>query len=404
MPYEIVTQDGITIRNIPDNVDPNSPELKARVQKVRDEQAVSSDVKKMREGGAVERFGRGALANVENIGYGLKGIVSDLTPEEQRNVAVNKAFLEGTKGEGIRAENLGSVAADIASFAVPGGLAVKGARALPIAMKLAKAAPVIAPLAGETALGAGLSAAYAPEDRGAAAFAGGVGGAAGYGLTRALGRAFGRTKLSDEEKARAKLLEITPEEKRSNLIPEMESYAPSMMKKERTTAEFLGPQAERLLGSLGRKAGTTEDQLYSMLSARKAERTQRLVNDFAQETNTTPSAAYGDLEKFIEDKKQVAAPLYEQANQQGIAYTDKLKDFMNDPDIKSAFKAGINEARRKSLGGTPINWTDYAITGFNEAGDPIIGITPTWRTWDLVKRGIDKKINAGKIVDPVTRT
>lgn len=173
----------------------------ANIEHKKQKETVTQNVQQMREGGAVERFGRGALANIENVGYGLKGLVSDLTPEEQRDVAVNKAFLEGTKGEGIRAENLGSVAADLATFAVPGGLAVKGARALPIAMRLAKSAPVIAPLAGEVALGAGLSAAYAPEDRGTAAALGGVGGAAGYGLTRALGRAAGGVVKPSEEAA-----------------------------------------------------------------------------------------------------------------------------------------------------------------------------------------------------------
>jgi hypothetical protein len=35
MPYSITTRDGITINNIPDDVDPNSPELKARVAQIR---------------------------------------------------------------------------------------------------------------------------------------------------------------------------------------------------------------------------------------------------------------------------------------------------------------------------------------------------------------------------------
>ena len=35
MAYSITTEDGITIDNIPDNVDPNSNELKARVAKIR---------------------------------------------------------------------------------------------------------------------------------------------------------------------------------------------------------------------------------------------------------------------------------------------------------------------------------------------------------------------------------
>ena len=35
MPYTIKTKDGIKIENIPDNIDPNSPEVKARVEKIR---------------------------------------------------------------------------------------------------------------------------------------------------------------------------------------------------------------------------------------------------------------------------------------------------------------------------------------------------------------------------------
>ena len=174
----------------------------ANIKHKERKESIAKDVEQMREGGVVERFGRGALANLENIGYGLKGISSDLTPEEQRNLDVNQAFLEGVKGEGPKPENFGSLGADIASFLVPGGMAVKAARMLPAAMKLAKAAPVLAPLAGETALGAVLSAAYAPEDRGTAAALGGIGGGAGYGLTRALGKVAGGLVEPSEEAAK----------------------------------------------------------------------------------------------------------------------------------------------------------------------------------------------------------
>lgn len=153
--------------------------------------AQQEEVAKMREGSALERFGRGAGSSLENIGYGLKGLVTDLSPEDKREIAINKAFLEGEKGEGIRAENIGAFAADVGSFVVPGGAAIKAARALPLAAKLASKAPVLAPLAGEAALGAGLSAAYAPEDRGTAATLGGIGGAAGYGIGRAASKVAG---------------------------------------------------------------------------------------------------------------------------------------------------------------------------------------------------------------------
>ena len=195
MPYSISTKDGIVINNIPDDVDRNSDALKEKVASTRAQRAqdegVSEEVAEMRKGGSLERFGEGVSASFGTARRGVKGLFTDLSPEDKRQIAVNKAFLEGEKGEGIRAENLGAFATDVASFVVPGGAAIKAARGIPLAMKLASKAPVRAGVVGEAALGAGLSAAYAPEDRGTAAAFGGAGGAAGYGLGRALSRTLG---------------------------------------------------------------------------------------------------------------------------------------------------------------------------------------------------------------------
>jgi hypothetical protein len=54
MPYSITTEDGITIDNIPDNVDPNSNELKARVAKIR----ASGGEEKPKEQKAQTTFGQ----------------------------------------------------------------------------------------------------------------------------------------------------------------------------------------------------------------------------------------------------------------------------------------------------------------------------------------------------------
>jgi hypothetical protein len=48
--------------------------------------AVDTEVASMREGNALVRGARGAGASLQNLGYGLKGIVSDLTPEQQQTV------------------------------------------------------------------------------------------------------------------------------------------------------------------------------------------------------------------------------------------------------------------------------------------------------------------------------
>jgi hypothetical protein len=121
MPYTIKTKDGIVLQNIPDDVDPNSPEIKARVQKVRSEIAVKDDVARMRNQGVIGRAGSGAGASLQNAAYGIKDIFTNLSPEEQRTVAANKQFMkEDTAGK------VGGFAADVASFALPGGLAAKG--------------------------------------------------------------------------------------------------------------------------------------------------------------------------------------------------------------------------------------------------------------------------------------
>jgi len=192
MPYTIETKDGIVLQNIPDDVDPNSPEIKARVQKVRAEMAVSGDVAKMREGNALARGARGAGATLQNAAYGIKDVFGDLSPEERRTVAANKQFMkEDTAGK------VGGFAADVASFALPGGLAAKGI-AKGVSM-LPRAAQLAAGIGTNAALDAGLSAAYATEDKGQAALAGAAGSVGGQLLGKTLGRlAGGAVKPSAE--------------------------------------------------------------------------------------------------------------------------------------------------------------------------------------------------------------
>jgi len=191
MPYSIRTTDGIVIRNIPDDVDRNSEELKARVARERENKrarnVVTQDVEIMRKGNPLMRGLRGAGATLQNAGYGIQDIFTDLSPEQQRNIAANKQFLnEDTAGA------VGGFAGDVLSFALPGGLigkaVTKGATMLP------RAARAVSGLGANTALDAALSAAYATEDRGQAALLGGLSSLGGQGVARVL---TGAVKPSD---------------------------------------------------------------------------------------------------------------------------------------------------------------------------------------------------------------
>lgn len=360
--------------------------------------AQQKEVAEMREGSALERFGRGAGSSLENIGYGLKGLVTDLSPEDKREIAINKAFLEGEKGEGIRAENIGAFTADVGSFLVPGGAAIKAARALPLAAKLASKAPVLAPLAGEAALGAGLSAAYAPEDRGTAATLGGIGGAAGYGIGRAVSAGL-KKPIPELEKARNKISDVFGGKSKQETIEELQSFARSTAGRDLTSAEAAGLTGERTLGALGRVEGKTADELDALIQQRRATRNERIQKDFATELGINPSAAQGNVDDFIKAKKEEAAPLYEAAYNQGVADTPLLRNIIRDPEVEEIIKKEAYLLRRKAnLRGEKINWYNY---GIKEEGDNFVILdpsvkVPTWKTWDLIKKGLDKRINAQK--------
>jgi ribosomal protein S9 len=49
---------------------------------------------------------------------------------------------------------------------------------------------------------------------------------------------------------------------------------------------------------------------------------------------------------------------------------------------------------RSAMGGEPFNPTDAAITGFNQAGDPIISGVPNFKTLQTAKIGLDSMIQA----------
>jgi hypothetical protein len=117
---------------------------------------------------------------------GLKGLVTDLTPEDRALLEQGRAFTQqaGTAG------TIGNVAGDVAMTAAPALRAQQavsaGARFLPQAMQfVGRGIPSAAVAGGVT------SAALAPEDRGSAAGGGAAGGAigqaAGQALTKTLG-------------------------------------------------------------------------------------------------------------------------------------------------------------------------------------------------------------------------
>lgn len=158
-------------------------EVRKQKEKAMANAYAGQDVSQM---GAVMRGLGGAKAAWDTAAMGLKGIVTDLNPEDQALLDQGKAFLKqaGTAG------TVGNVAGDVAMTAAPALRAqqgiVAGARYLPQAMQwMGRAVPAAA------GAGAVTGAALNPEDRTGAALGGAAGGAIGEGAGRLLTKTLG---------------------------------------------------------------------------------------------------------------------------------------------------------------------------------------------------------------------
>jgi hypothetical protein len=136
--------------------------------------------------GSVMRGLGGAKAAWDRAALGLKGMFTDLTPEDKALLDQGKAFTQ----QGGTAATVGNIAADAAMMAAP---AIRGQQAIMAAgQMLPRAAQFVAGRLPSAALASGAtSAAFAPEDRVGAFYGGAAGGAAGEVAGRVLTRALG---------------------------------------------------------------------------------------------------------------------------------------------------------------------------------------------------------------------
>jgi hypothetical protein len=70
--------------------------------------------------------------------------------------------------------------------------------------------------------------------------------------------------------------------------------------------------------------------------------------------------------------------------------------------VRKGMALAIKNDQRRAIGANePFDPNAYAVTGFNKAGDPIVGAVPSWRAWDAAKRGLDETLEGYR--DPITR-
>lgn len=125
------------------------------------------------------------------------------------------------------------------------------------------------------------------------------------------------------------------------------------------------------------------------------------IKDVVRDVFADPDGFIKAGDKLSEAWSKVGSEVYEPALKRKVVWTDRLKQFVDEPIFKRGLAQGVKIQRLEALAeGKPFNPLDYAIIGFNEAGDPIIGGVPNMRTLNVAKKGIDAII--GDMKNPLT--
>jgi hypothetical protein len=167
-----------------------------------------------------------------------------------------------------------------------------------------------------------------------------------------------------------------------------------------TLADVGGQSTRDLLRTTTNIPGPARDRVATQLAIRQLGQGDRLKGA-VKDVFADPDGFITAGEKLNSAWSKIGNEVYEPALTRKVVWTDRLKQFVDEPIFKRGLAQGVKIQRLESLAeGKPFNPVDYAITGFNAAGDPIIGGVPNMRTLNVAKKGIDAII--GDMKNPLT--
>jgi len=140
--------------------------------------------------------------------------------------------------------------------------------------------------------------------------------------------------------------------------------------------------------------GAGRNQAVETLANRQAGQGERVADDIAKSISPN-NRFYDTMDDLGRIRAEKAAPLYDKALSTAPVHSDRLKEFIDSPEVREGIKRGMVIQRREALAaGQKFNPTDYGITGFNAAGDPVMGNVPNMRLLDAGKKGIDDMLES----------
>jgi hypothetical protein len=96
------------------------------------------------------------------------------------------------------------------------------------------------------------------------------------------------------------------------------------------------------------------------------------------------------VDELIARRSAASAPAYAAALERPIDWNDRLQAFIDDPVIRKGLREGVDIQRLEALArNEPFDPLSFAMTGVDEAGDPIISGVPNMRTLNVAKKGLD---------------
>ncbi len=142
----------------------------------------------------------------------------------------------------------------------------------------------------------------------------------------------------------------------------------------------------------GRSAAIADDFIGGRMSGR-GQRLQQAADTLA------PNSFHDEIARITQERSTAAQPLYEKAFQPisdkagkvMAQWDDRLQQFLDDPIIKKGMSKGVRIQQLEALADNkPFNFQEYAIKGFDDAGEVVIEGTPNLRAMDAAKRGLDE--------------
>lgn len=146
------------------------------------------------------------------------------------------------------------------------------------------------------------------------------------------------------------------------------------------------------------KTATTGDNVYAANSSagEQMAATQRM--EAAQKQLQEARAAKAKTMEGLTAAQQDGS-----LNKPGAVWNPRIQALLDNPEVKRGLSAGLREQRNLAdAEGRKFDPTEYAITGTDEKGEPIVGKVPNMRLLAAAKEGLNSIIESPEARDPNT--